>query len=507
MDILICNANIITMDHQTPRARALKISEGRVLWVDQMPHPHSNADIVIDCHGQTVLPGFHDAHIHLLAYAGSLTGVDCSPDAVSDIHGIQQAIGRRAQETPRGSWIKAWAYNDFYLRDKRHPNRHDLDAAAVYHPVRLVHRSGHASVLNSLGMALLGITTETAEPPGGMIQRDLNTGEPTGLLFEMDRWLNERIPRPGYDEIASSVQRATQLLSSRGITHIQDASPSNGPEQWALFQSLQNDGMIPQHVTMMAGSDGMRGMLETGRSPYGGSPRLRLGPLKVVLDRTTGRSYPPKEELVREIRWANEHGIQMAVHAVELETVELAVEAFETAQNSRSLPGLRHRIEHASLCIPDLARRMARLGLMVGTQPSFLYHSGDRYLAQVEHVTHLYPLRTLEEAGVVCAFGSDAPVVTPDPLNGLFSAVTRRTSGQNVVNPLESISIRSALEMYTRSAAFSAHLERDSGSITSGKRADLVVLDRDPKTISPFELMSTKVVMTIIDGKIEYEAV
>ncbi len=515
MDILLYNANIITMEDQTPRARSLKISEGKILWVGQMSHPRAGADIAIDCHGQTVLPGFHDAHMHLLAYASSLTGIDCSPNSASDIYDIQGSIRLKTQTVPKGSWIKGWGYNEFYLRERRHPNRYDLDTAAPEHPVRLVHRSGHASVLNSMAMELLGITIETAEPPGGIIERDFSTGEPTGLLYEMDGWLNERIPRPSYGEMSEGVKRAAQVLSSQGITHIQDATPSNGPEQWRLLESLRSEALIPQHIVMMAGSDGMRKIIEDtrlvgmedGRIHSRASSKLRLGPLKVVLDRTTGRIHPPKEELVEDIRWANERGIQVAVHAVELETLELAIEAFETAGLSGYKSGHRHRIEHASLCTPDMARRMAKLGLMVVTQPSFLYHNGDRYLAQVEHVNWLYPLHTLEQSGVLCAASSDAPVVAPDPLNGLFSATTRRTSGEDAVNPSENISIQKALEMYTRNAALSAHLERDSGSITTGKHADLVVLDRDPKTISPYDLMSTKVVMTIIDGEIVYEAI
>ena len=493
------------MEDQTPRARSLKISGGRILWVGQMSHPRAKADLSIDCHGHTVLPGFHDAHMHLLAYASSLTGINCSPNSVADIYDIQQSIRLKAQAAPKGSWIKGWGYNEFYLAERRHPNRYDLDAAAPEHPVRLVHRSGHASVLNSKAMELLGITAETPEPPGGMIERDFASGEPTGLLYEMDRWLGERIPRPSYEEIAEGVARAALVLSSRGITHIQDATSTNGPEQWRLLESLQKDGLIPQHIVMMAGGDGMRQMI-ADRRYHRASRRLSLGPLKVILDRTTGSVHPPREALVEDIRWAIEHGIQVAVHAVELETLEAAISAFEAAGLNGHQAGPRHRIEHASLCRPDLVRRMAKLGLMVVTQPSFLYHNGDRYLAQVERLDRLYPLRTLEQSGVICAASSDAPVVPPDPLNGLFSATTRRTSGEDAVNPGETISIQKALEMYTRNAALSAHLERDSGSITTGKHADLVVLDRDPKTISPYDLMSTQIVMTIIDGEIVYES-
>lgn len=507
MDILLYNANIITMEESTPRARSLKISGDRIVWVGQRHYPNASAQLAIDCRGRTVLPGFHDAHMHLLAYASNLNSLDCSPKAVTDIGDIQRSIRQRVQERPKGSWIKGWGYNEFQLAEGRHPNRHDLDSAAPEHPARLVHRSGHASVLNSLAMRLVGMDSGTAEPPGSMIDRDLSSGEPTGLLYEMEGWLNERVPQPSYDEIADGVKKASNILSSSGITYIQDATPSNGPRQGELLYALQREGLLLQGVTMMAGRHGLSQLLEQ-QSILRNSNQLRVGALKILLDRTTGRVYPSHDELMEHLQWAREIGAQVALHAVEVETLEVAVEALERAQSRSEGPARRDRIEHASVCPPELARRIEKLRAIVVTQPSFVYHNGDRYLAQVEDKDQrwLYPLRTLSTTGVICAGSSDAPVAPPDPLTAIYAAATRRTAQGHVLHASECIGVKQALEMYTQNAAFSAGLESEIGSITSGKRADIVMLDRDITAVPIDEVMLTEVTMTIIGGKVVYES-
>jgi predicted amidohydrolase YtcJ len=215
--LVLRNAGVITLDRRRPAARTLYILNGRIVKVSgrdigrTMAGPGTR---VIDCAGKTIIPAFHDAHCHIQGYAESLLNIDAGPSSVSSIKDIIDRIKDAAAGLPAGSWIRCAGYNEFYLQEKRHPTRHDLDRATAEHPVKLTHRSGHAHVLNSLALRLAGIGTESAEPPEGMIERDLETGEPNGLLYGMGAYLSQRIAPAGDAELDAAVARAGRNLLS-----------------------------------------------------------------------------------------------------------------------------------------------------------------------------------------------------------------------------------------------------------------------------------------------------
>ena len=237
-DTVLTNASVLTMSPALPRAEAVAIVRDRIVWVGSSEDAKSltsSDTTIIDCAGGTLLPGFHDAHMHLLAYASTLASVDCGPDAVSSIDELKAAIRHRASNTPEGEWIRASGYDETALVEARHPTGWDLDSAAPFHPVLLDHRSGHGCVLNSVALARVGIGDSADEPPGSTIVRDLNTGKPSGLLLEMSNYLDERIPSPPFEELENSVRRASRILLSHGITSIQDATHQNSLSRWELF--------------------------------------------------------------------------------------------------------------------------------------------------------------------------------------------------------------------------------------------------------------------------------
>jgi len=505
--LVLRNACAITLDPRRPQARTIYIRNGRILKVSgkEIDTKLAGAAQVIDCRGRTVIPAFHDAHCHVMAYAESLLNIDLSPKSVKSIEDIVRKIREAAATLPAGAWIRCAGYNEFYLAEKRHPSSRDLDRATAGHPVKLTHRSGHAHVLNSAAMAVAGINGNSEEPPGGMIERDLETGEPNGLLFGMGPYLAGIIPPAGQAELEEAVSRAGRTLLSLGITTVQDASQGNGPERWARFLDWKRRGLFAPRTVMM------RSPQETG-SPQGleahnsHETSLLRGAVKIMLDEVRGSLNPSQKELNRLVLEIHKSGRQAAIHAVEETTVNAAATALEQALKQRPGKDHRHRLEHCSVCTPAAAARLLRLGAIVATNPAFIYYSGERYLYTVppEQLRHLYAIRDMLSAGLRVAAGSDAPVAGPDPLMGIYAAVTRLSENGRKVVPSQAVSTLEALKLYTVGAAYSCFLESSLGSLSKGKYADLAMLSGNPLSADPAELKNLRVEMTLMEGKVVY---
>ncbi len=227
-----------------------------------------------------------------------------------------------------------------------------------------------------------------------------------------------------------------------------------------------------------------------------------------MVGEATGRLEPTQLELNQQAAIAHRAGFQLAIHAIEQSTVEAAITALEYAHSQQPGAELRHRIEHCSECPPELLERIKELGVMIVTQPPFIYYSGERYLATVpaRQFRWLYRFKSFIDSGLTVAASSDCPVVPANPLVGIYAAVTRRAETGQEILPEQSISVRQALAMYTINAAYASFEEDLKGSITPGKLADVVVLSDNPTTVPPEAIKDIKVEMTIIDGKIVWEA-
>ncbi len=400
---------------------------------------------------------------------------------------------------------KASGYNEFYLAEKRHPTCQELDTVAPDHPVKLTHRSHHAHVLNSLALKQVGISRYTSEPPGGLIDRYIDTGEPNGILFEMSDFLSKRIPRISDNELSRGIRLLNKKLLSLGITSIHEASFINELKEWESLCSIKAKKDFLPRITMALGVNAFENK-NIYESPID-RDQLKISSVKIILDQTTGRLFPPQKELDRLVLGIHQKGLQASIHAIEQSAVESACNAIEYALKKIPNPNHRHRIEHCSVCSPSLAKRLAALGIVVVTQPSFIHYNGDRYLKTIakEDIARLYPINTLQKSGVMVAASSDSPIVDPNPIIGIYSAISRMTSTGKPVYEKESIDIFAALEMFTTNAAKACFNEDTKGSITPGKLADMVLLSQDPTKLSPEKIKDIKVVMTIIDGKISWE--
>ncbi len=455
--MLFYNARAFTFDPARPRAQALSVRDGRIEAVD----PPRTSGPVFDCKGLTLVPAFADAHIHLLALAATLRSVDCTPERARSIGEIQAAIWTRARQTPPGTWIRAFGYDESKLAERRHPTRRDLDLATRDHPVRLIHRSGHACVLNSLALERAGVRIDTEEPPGGVIERDLETGEPSGLLIEMNDVVDRAAPPLPFDELAASMREVTQLLLAAGVTSVVDATHTNSGDTWRLFERMAAAGALPPRVAIMEGFAHLGELPE--RSADG---RLTRGLVKIMVSEVGGLT-PDAVALREMVAEVHVRGRAVAIHAVEEPAVRAAVEAIEAALAALPRPGHGHRIEHAGVVPEDLRGRIARAGISVVTQPSFLYHSGDRYLKTVapSALADLYPVGRLLGAGVDVVFSSDAPVAPPAPLEAVRAAVERRSSGGQIIGPQDAVDLETALRLHVGGAV-----------LRPGERADFVLL-------------------------------
>jgi hypothetical protein len=451
------------------------------------------------------LPGFFDAHCHIHAFAESLVTLNLSPrNDVSSILDIISEIRLLSRHLPSGTWIRGKGYNEFCLAEKRHPTRWNLDQAAPDHPVKLTHRSGHAHVLNSAALAFVGISINTPDPPGGLIDRDIKTGEPTGLLFEMGHLLSKQIPPLDSKELERGIKMANRELLSLGITSIQDASFHNNIERWDEFRFWKEQGLLKTRVNMMIGIGGLNGHEGHDFSSLVDERQLRLSGVKIILDETTGHLYPPQSELNEMVLKIHGLGKQAAIHAIEEAAVESACSAIEYALNKFPKPDHRHHIEHCSVCSPSLSERLASNEITVVTQPPFIYYNGDQYLKTVpeEQLRHLYPTGTLMKSGVNVAGSSDCPVVPANPLMGIYAAVSRGTESGEVIMPEESVLPLAALRMYTFNAAKITFEDKIKGTIEPGKLADMVVLSGDPTRLPADEIKDIKVEMTILNGEV-----
>jgi predicted amidohydrolase YtcJ len=510
-DLILYNANVITIDPLRPRAELVAVNGNKIAAVgdkDLLGYLRGPKTQVIDCRGGTVLPGFVDAHCHLYAYASAFVSLRLSPqEHIRSIADMQQRIRDYCLKLPSGAWIRGKGYNEFYFAEKRHPNRWDLDVAAPFHPAVITHRSGHAHVLNSLALRLVGITESTGDPPDGMIDRDLATGQPTGILYGMGAYLSAKIPPMEEAEIERGLALVNEKLLSYGITSVQDASTTNDRKRWMLTEEIKVRGVFQPRLSLMLGKNGFEESQQQAFVSRCDQVDMKLGGIKIMLGQITGDLNPSQEELNEQIAAIHEAGFQAAIHAVEELEIESACNAIAYALRRYPKPDHRHRIEHGSVCSPPLIWRIAALGIVIVTQPAFIYYHGDRYLAEVpgDQWPHLYAMRSFLHKGLIVGCGSDFPVVDPNPLVSIGAAVTRRTQDGEMVSAQQSITVSEALMAHTLGAAAAGFEEGIKGSISPGKLADLVVLSEDPLTIDPEQIKNIQIQRTILDGAVAWE--
>jgi predicted amidohydrolase YtcJ len=536
-DLLIVNANVLTMDAARPRAGSIAVAGGRVLALDARP-PGLRARRVADLRGATVLPGFHDAHNHMAWFGLSLTEVDLRPQSAASLDALYAAVAERAAQTAPGEWIVGSGYDQNKIG--AHPDRDGLERAAPGRRVWLRHTSGHMCVVSSAVLTDLGLASLASDVPGGKVVTD-TAGRPTGLLQERAQELVGRLVHPyPVAVIADAIGRASARYLSEGITSVTEAGVGGGwightPVELAAYQAARESGKMRVRVELMIASDvlhplaahsgdGLELGLDLGMRTGFGDDWLRIGATKIFTDGSlVGRTAAMTEdyagtpgdrgylqadpaELTGTIIAAHRSGWQVAAHAIGDRAIDLVLDAYAQAQQRYPRADARHRIEHFALSRPDQVARAAELGVVAVPQGRFATELGDGMLAAISPERHawLYRQRSLLAAGLVLPGSSDRPVVTGAPLLGVHDMVNRRTAGGAGFNQAEAITVDEALRAYTSGSAYASHAERTRGMIAPGMLADFAVLSEDPTAVSPQRIAGIEVLATFIAGECRY---
>ncbi len=530
--LALIHGNVITMDDTRPRAQAVLAIGDRIFRVGSDEEIEGLIDgetEVMDLEGRTLIPGFIDCHAHPIGYGQSLMSVNCGTPPLRSIGEMVESIREEAAKRAEGEWIVGNGYDDFKLSERRHPSRWDLDSAAPNNPVIVNRLCGHISVVNTTALKLAGITVDTADPDGGRIDRDPETGEPTGVLRGSARdpiW--KVIPLPGPEQLRRAVNLAARDFLSRGVTSVSDAGVEDGLSVRAYRAAIDEDGARTRVNLMM--SAGLLGELaKLGLSTGFGDERLRIGAIKIVADgsssgRTaalsepyldtpgnTGIMYLSQEELDKEVLAAHRAGFQVGVHAIGDRAISAVLDSYEAALKELPKSDHRLRIEHCGICTPSIISRIRRLGVVPVPQPIFLYGEGESYRAGLgeDRVKWAYPLKSFLEGGIVTPMSSDCPATSGaeliSPLLGICVAVTRRTDAGRDLGPGQRIGVGDALRCYTLNSAYATFEEGAKGSIEAGKLADFAVLSDDPLSVEAEKIKDIGVEMTVVGGEVAYK--
>lgn len=519
---LIYNAKIYTLDPAHPTGSAILIDNDRIRAVAddaELLRDGGKSEEKVDAGGRALIPGLTDAHIHLMHYATGLQKVDCETSTLAE---CLRRVAERASQTPPGEWIlgHGWNQNDW---EEGFPTAADLDRVTLDQPVFLSSKSLHSSWVNTHALRLAGITTENLDPPAGILGRDIH-GNPTGILFEAASHLVERfIPVPSAEQIVHAMRAAQPVLWQMGLTGVHDFDLHDSFRALQILHAQQELGLrviksIPLEDLPYAVGVGLRSGF--------GDDFLRIGSVKIFADGALGphtaAMFQPyegettalgmlmldAEELFERGRPAVENGLSLAVHAIGDRANHEVLNAYEQLRKVESpvLDPLRHRIEHVQLLHPQDISRLARLGVIASMQPIHATSDmlmADRYWGARSALS--YAWRTQLEQGAALAFGSDAPVESPNPFWGIHAAVTRRRAdgspGPDGWVPVQRLTVLEALTAFTGGAAYAAGMEARLGRLAPGYLADLLVLDEDPFTCDPAQLRLIHPLGTMVAGE------
>ena len=529
-DLVVANAKVWTVDPARPRAEAVAIvgeriaALGTAAEIDAWRGP---ATKVIDARGRFVMPGFNDAHIHLIEGGMQLDNVDLK-DAAS-LEEFARRIGERAAATPKGEWILGGNWDEQAWMPAVLPTKALIDPVTPDTPVFVGRYDLHMGLANSVALTLAGITAKTPDPPGGAIVRDAR-GNPTGILKDAAMSYVQRvIPDATPERRQRALKRALEHMAVLGVTSVQDMGPAQADV--ALYASAADTGELTARIRVAPALATWVDLAGRGAvKPFSGA-FLRSGAVKAFADGSLGSTtalffepytdapaarglladeMQPIDGMRSRLVQADKAAQQICMHAIGDRAISMTLDLFRDVEAANGPRDRRFRIEHSQHVAPGDFSRYAALNVIASVQP---YHAIDdgRWAEKrigPDRIKTTYAFRGFLDHKVRLAIGTDWPVAPLDPVLGLYAAVTRATlDGKNPGGwvPAQKITLAEAIEAYTMGAAYAEFQEQDKGSITAGKLADLSILGTDPFAVEPPALRDLKVDMTIVGGRVVYE--
>lgn len=562
-DLAIVNAHVVTVDKNFSTAQAIYCKDGIIEKVgtdSEILDRIGPATTVLDLDRKTVLPGINDSHMHG-AYMGCVSppiSLDLSAPGVRSIKDISDMLASAVKQKKKDEWIRGAGWNQSDLvecrEDKtRFPRKSDIDVVTPDHPVALMEFSGHTLLANSNAMALAGISRDTPDPEGGQIERDPDTGDPTGIFFEppATKMILEAMPDFSRDELRKGIESTQRRLNQYGITSFTDAALGPGGDQMFggamgetcidILTELLHEGNLTLRINvLLLPGDNLAPDLTSVESSvkqllnrvqdYPDILKIQGGKIfadgllrsktAFIYDEYKGGGHgilvlPGKSEaeqlayLEQLIEIYHKNNLQIGVHVLGDRGVEATVDRMISAMEK--LPGkdLRHYIIHGNMMNERIIEKMAKHGIGLSVQPEIKSISDDMVSALLgkKAAENTMPAKTCLQKGIVVSGSSDAPITVPDWRKGMMYAMLRKSkhSGETF-GAHERVTIEDAIRMYTIHGAWQDRMEDKKGSIEPGKFADFCVLGEDILAAAPEEIPEIPIVKTILGGKIIYSA-
>ncbi|WP_371381797.1 amidohydrolase [Sporomusa aerivorans] len=532
-DLIIINGRIWTGEPELPYAEALAVQADIIIAVgsnDQIRLLSSSNTEVVDADGHLVLPGFIDNHTHLLV--GGMQLLSLNLRQAGSKAEFMQAVANRAATTSPGIWITGGGWNNDQWPGGEIPAKEWIDSMTPHNPVFLARSDLHIGFANSLALKLAGITRNTADPAGGAIVRDTDTGEPTGILKDTAvRLVQNCIPAPSEEQYDQALIAAMRHAAQVGVTSVQDITAWADWNDWKTFERFRQQEKLTLRIYARTQITEWEKQLELMAAGFCGDAWLRLGGVKGFVDGSLGsgtalmfgpyQDAPATAGLLAEqmfpagimqerITAADKAGLPVSIHAIGDKANHILLDIFEAVILANGKRDRRFRIEHAQHLIPADIERLARLGILASVQPGHVYEDGcwaEKRIGR-QRCQLTYAFRSLLTAGASLSFGTDWPVVPLNPFQGIYSAVTRRTQdGRNPEGwvPEQKLSVADCLYAYMQGSAYAEFSESAKGTLSPGKLADILVVSQDVMTVLPEDIAKTKVLCTIAGGKIIYQ--
>jgi predicted amidohydrolase YtcJ len=548
------------------RYEALAVRSGRLLAIGsnseikKLKGPHTQ---VVDLGGNFVMPGFNDAHVHLAA--GGFLKLNLDLTGTKSLAEMKQRIAARSAEAAPGEWVVGRGWDETNWPEHRLPSRQDLDAITAEHPAVMIRVDSHIGVASTAALAAAGFGNNTPDPPGGKIDHNAN-GELTGVVRENAlEIVISKIPQPSPAQRRRAIELALDEAARWGITSLQDSpdvgggaeeasaseragaalapaeqrSPGQGDWQnFLVLEDMEREGQLKLRVSKwLIFSDDLPKLENHRRRHEQSDPMLHTGMLKGFLDGSLGShtaallapysdqpdnrgvSLYPQDKLNDLVCERLAARFQIGLHAIGDAAARQALDAFAEGERyarenaiepvaTAADDGFRFRIEHVQVLAPDDIPRFHELGIVASLQPSHLLTDMQWVEQRIgpDRSKHAYPWKELLVSGARLAFGSDYPIESCNPFRGLYAAVTRKSeSGREEFHPEQKITISEAIAAFTTGSAYAELAEREKGTLQPGMLADFVVLDRDLLRITPAEILGTRVLLTVVGGKIVYQ--